>query len=76
MPLELNERILGLDFREIRKIPLRAGVSWGARKALANIGAARSGPVNVLITNENTADEILGSLDKGTSPTRGAARTS
>jgi deoxyribonucleoside regulator len=59
VPLELNERIVGLDFGEIRKIPLRVGVSWGAQKALANIGAARSGLVNVLITDENTAHEML-----------------
>jgi DNA-binding transcriptional regulator LsrR (DeoR family) len=40
VPLELDERIVDLDFREIRRIPLRVGVSWGVQKALANIGAA------------------------------------
>ncbi|HEX5850253.1 MAG TPA: sugar-binding transcriptional regulator [Rubrobacter sp.] len=66
VPLELNERIVGLDFRAMRKIPLRVGVSWGARKALANIGAARSGLINVLVTDENTADEMATIINKGT----------
>jgi DNA-binding transcriptional regulator LsrR (DeoR family) len=50
----------------MRKIPLRVGVSWGARKALANIGAARSGLINVLVTDENTADEMATIINKGT----------
>jgi len=75
VPLELNERIVGLDFREIKMIPLPVEVSWGVQKALANIGAARSGLVNVLITDEDTAHEMLSVMENGISPTRDAART-
>jgi DNA-binding transcriptional regulator LsrR (DeoR family) len=38
---------------------LRVGVSCGIEKALPNVGAARSGLVNVLITDERAAREML-----------------
>ncbi len=34
-------------------------MGWGVGKSLANVGAARSGLVNVLITDEGTAREML-----------------
>lgn len=68
VPLELNERIIGLDFEGLVNIPLRIGVSWGIQKAIANIGATQSGLVNVLITDENAAKEMLDVLE-GESPT-------
>ena len=63
VPLEINERIIGLDFEELRNIPVRVGVSWGIQKVFANIGAARSGLINVLVTDENAAKEILDVLN-------------
>jgi deoxyribonucleoside regulator len=68
VPLELNERIIGLNFEGLINIPLRVGVSWGVQKALANIGAARSGLINVLITDENAAREMVDVLN-GENPT-------
>jgi DNA-binding transcriptional regulator LsrR (DeoR family) len=59
VPLELNERIIGLGFEDLINISTRVGVSWGIQKAPANIGAARSGLVNVLVTDETTAREML-----------------
>lgn len=63
MPLEINDRIIGLDAGDLRNIPLRVGVSWGVQKAAANVGAARSGLINVLVTDENTAREMLNMLN-------------
>lgn len=63
VPLELNERIIGLGFEDLINIPTRVGVSWGSRKAPANVGAARSGLVNVLVTDETTAREMLDILE-------------
>jgi deoxyribonucleoside regulator len=63
VPLELNERMIGLGFQDLINIPLRVGVSWGIQKALANVGAARSGLVNVLITDENAARKMLDVLN-------------
>ena len=63
VPLELNERIIGLGFEDLTNIPIRVGVSWGVQKALANFGAARSGLINVLITDEDAAREMLDILN-------------
>lgn len=59
LPLEINERIIGLSYEDLTNIPIRVGVSWGVQKASANIGAARSGVVNVLVTDEHTAGQML-----------------
>ncbi len=61
--LEMNGRTIGLDFEGLKKVPTRVAMGWGVRKALANIGAARSGLVNVLITDEGTAREMLDTLN-------------
>lgn len=63
VPLEINERIIGLGFEELRNIPIRVGVSWGVQKVSANIGAARSGLISVLVTDEDTAREMLDALN-------------
>ena len=46
----------------MRAILNRVGVSCGPGKALANIGAVRAGLLNVLITDQDTAAEMLGIL--------------
>lgn len=58
-PVEMNERTVALDFESLVRVPTRIGVSWGVGKALANVGAVRSGALNVLITDEDTAREML-----------------
>ena len=63
VPVEMDARNVGIGFRELGRVPTRVAMGWGARKALANIGAARSGLVNVLITDEATADEMLAILN-------------
>ena len=63
IPLEMNERTVAIGFEDMRRIPTRIGVSWGAQKARANIGAVRSGLLNVLITDENATREMLNILD-------------
>jgi deoxyribonucleoside regulator len=64
VPLEMNERTIAISFEDMSRVPNRVGVSWGAQKALANVGAVRSGLLNVLITDEDTAREMLGILQK------------
>lgn len=62
-PLELNDRMITLTADTIRRAPLRVGVSCGAEKALPNIGAVRSGLINVLITDEDAAVSMLQELE-------------
>jgi DNA-binding transcriptional regulator LsrR (DeoR family) len=62
--LEMSDRTIALDFESMSNIPTRIGVSWGTKKVLANIGAARSGLINVLVTDDSTAEEMLDVLSK------------
>jgi deoxyribonucleoside regulator len=57
--LEMNERMIAMEAENIKRIPSRVGVSWGSQKVVANLGAARSGLLNVLITDEDTARQML-----------------
>lgn len=57
--LELNDRTIALDAETMRRAPRRLGVSCGVGKALSNVGAARSGLINVLVTDEHAAEEML-----------------
>jgi DNA-binding transcriptional regulator LsrR (DeoR family) len=63
-PVEMNERTIAVGPGVMKGIPNRIGVSWGQEKAIANIGAVRSGLVNVLITDEPTARKMLVFLDE------------
>ena len=58
--LEINERMIAASAEVIATIPTRVGVSFGEVKAQANLGAIRSGLLNVLITDEPTARTMLG----------------
>lgn len=63
VPVEMNRRTIGLGFEDFRQVPVRVAMGWGARKALPNVGAARSGLANVLVTDEGTAREMLDILN-------------
>lgn len=70
--LEMNERTIAIEFDEMKTIPNRIGVSGGPGKALPNIGAVRAGLLNVLITDEDTAREMLNLLNEDTKTVSGA----
>jgi DNA-binding transcriptional regulator LsrR (DeoR family) len=57
--LEIDSRIVALSAEAMRAAPLRVGVSCGVTKALPNLAAVRSGLINVLITDEDAAAEML-----------------
>ncbi|MGI8540452.1 MAG: sugar-binding transcriptional regulator [Rubrobacteraceae bacterium] len=63
VPMEMNERSISIGMEDMLNIPRRVGVSSGPEKPLANIGAARSKLLNVLITDEDTAMQMIGFLD-------------
>jgi deoxyribonucleoside regulator len=67
VPLEMNERSIAIGSEELLSVPNRVGVSSGAEKAAANIGAARASLINILITDENTASRMLDILDNESS---------
>lgn len=58
-PCELNQRIIGVRLEELRALPQTVAVAVGVDKAAAITGALRSGALNVLCTDEDTAARIL-----------------
>ena len=57
--LELEERTIAASAEAMRGAALRVGVGWGSAKALPSLGAVRAGLINVLITDEEAARDIL-----------------
>jgi DNA-binding transcriptional regulator LsrR (DeoR family) len=57
--LDLDRRVVGIDLRSLREIERVIGVAGGAVKAHAILGALRGGHINVLITDESAAEEML-----------------
>ncbi|MGL4651660.1 MAG: sugar-binding transcriptional regulator [Caldilineaceae bacterium] len=55
----VNQRVLGLDLEQIKRIPRVVGVAGGAEKLAVIRAAAIGGLVNVLITDEGTARALL-----------------
>ena len=58
-PCELNQRIIGVRLEELRALPQTVAVAVGINKAAAISGALRTGAINVLCTDEDTAARIL-----------------
>ena len=54
-PCELNQRIIGVTLDELSALPQTIAVAAGSRKAAAIVGALRSGAIDVLCTDEETA---------------------
>ncbi len=65
VPLELHERIVGIDLPSLSRIPLVIGVAGGREKAAAILGALRGGYINCLVTDEAAANEVLRLADRG-----------
>lgn len=61
---KLNERTVAIDLDELKLKDWRIAVATGSNKVKCIIGALRGGYVNVLITDEETALEILSIIDK------------
>ncbi len=56
---ELDERVVGLDAQALARIPRRIAVAGGPEKAAGIRAALQGGLVNVLVTDEETAESLL-----------------
>jgi len=56
---EINNRVVGLDLDQIRRIPRVIGVAGGGEKHAAVRAALRGGLVSVIVTDEHTATWLL-----------------
>jgi deoxyribonucleoside regulator len=55
----INAKRVGIDYRQLMKIPRRITAATGPLKPKVIIGAARAGLFNELVTDETTAQEVL-----------------
>ena len=61
---EYNQRVIGITFDELCRIPTTIAVAMGHEKAQAILGCLRTCIINVLCTDDRAASEVL-SLDSG-----------
>lgn len=59
IPSEIDDRIIGLTIKQLLNIETRIGIAESLDKVESIIGALRGKYINVLITNQSTADAIL-----------------
>lgn len=61
VPIEspLNDRVIGMELEQLRKVKRSVGIAGGQRKITAIRGAVRGGFVNVLITDLSTAQALV-----------------
>jgi DNA-binding transcriptional regulator LsrR (DeoR family) len=64
---ETEGRLLGIDRRQLLQVRRRIGIAVGIRKTAAIVAAARSGLINVLVTDIVTGSALMARLD-GHSP--------
>ncbi len=58
-PCEFNQRVIGLTLDELRQIPTTIAVAHGSEKIQAIGGGLRTGVIDVLCTDEQTAEGVL-----------------
>jgi deoxyribonucleoside regulator len=58
-PFEINQRILGLELQDLRRISFSIAVAHGHHKAVAILGALRGQLCKALATDDSTARAIL-----------------
>lgn len=59
-----NDRVIGMDLEQLKKIKRCVGVAGGKRKIAAIRGAIRGKYINVLITDVNTAHALIEWADR------------
>ncbi len=57
--VDFHKRLIGINIMDLRKIPIRLAVAGNPEKAEAILGALRGGYVNLLITDNQTAERVL-----------------
>jgi deoxyribonucleoside regulator len=58
-PCEFNDRVIGINLDELRQIPMTIAIAAGTPKAQAIVGALKTEVINVICTDDKTAELIL-----------------
>ncbi|HEV2033784.1 MAG TPA: sugar-binding domain-containing protein [Candidatus Dormibacteraeota bacterium] len=61
----LDDRLIAIEWDELKRIPLVVAMAAGLDKRDAILGALRAGCMNVLVTDELTARAVLGAAKRG-----------
>jgi len=69
LDIEINRRVIGITLDTLSKVETVIGVAGGAKKATTILAALRGQYVNVLITDDQAAQEIL-TLEKSRAETK------
>lgn len=64
----LTRRVVGIDYDHLVRIPKRLGIAGDLSKALAILGALRSGLVNILVTDDVVAATLLRAASREPNP--------
>jgi DNA-binding transcriptional regulator LsrR (DeoR family) len=59
VPSKINDRVIGLNLEEMRKIPRVVGVAGGPSKLKAIRAALKAKLIDVIVTDHVTATELL-----------------
>ncbi len=59
VPTSLNERVIGIELEQLKRVPRAIGVAGGPSKVLAIRAALIGGWINCLITDRTTAERLL-----------------
>jgi len=60
----IDDRVIAVSLEDLRKIPRVIGIALGEDKAKSILGALNSGVLDVLITDEKTAELVLSCCDQ------------
>lgn len=60
-----NDKLIGIDEEGLRSIKTVVAIAVGSSKVFPIIGALNSGMLHCLVTDEHTANQVLGVLDSG-----------
>lgn len=56
---DLRRKMIGISTQQIKKIPVRVGISYGKNKVEAIKGAIKGEMINVLVTDATTAEKLM-----------------
>lgn len=57
--VELDQRVIGISFNDMKNLRRKVGVAGGPDKYLAILGAIRGGLINSLVTDKQTAEKLI-----------------
>jgi len=67
LDIEFNRKIVSIPIEILKKVPIRLGIGGGSRKIRGLMASLRSGIVNMIVTDEKSAEVLLDTGEGGES---------